>query len=175
LKVPVWPLWVRLSHWAVGSVVVFELIRNDGDRLHRIVGYVGAGIVVARVLAAGLARGPDFIAALRPSPRETFAYLRGLARGRAPRHARHDPLGLWMVWLLWTLVLLLAFTGWLSRLDAFWGDERVHDIHAWLAYALVGAAIMHVIAVGVMSWAWRENLPAAMVSGRKRGMHDDGA
>jgi cytochrome b len=151
LKVPVWPLWVRLSHWAVGSVVVFELIRNDGDRLHRIVGYVGAGIVVARVLAAGL------------------------ARGRAPRHARHDPLGLWMVWLLWTLVLLLAFTGWLSRLDAFWGDERVHDIHAWLAYALVGAAIMHVIAVGVMSWAWRENLPAAMVSGRKRGMHDDGA
>jgi cytochrome b len=126
---------VRLSHWAVASVVVFELIRNDGDRLHRIVGYVGAGIVVAR----------------------------------------HDPLGLWMVWLLWTLVLLLAFTGWLSRLDAFWGDERVHDIHAWLAYALVGAAIMHVIAVGVMSWAWRENLPAAMVSGRKRGMHDDGA
>lgn len=80
----------------------------------------------------------------------------------------HDPLGLWMVWLLWSLVALLGLTGWMSHLDAFWGDERAQAIHAWLANALMVAAIVHVLAVGVMSWRWRENLPATMVTGRKR-------
>lgn len=80
----------------------------------------------------------------------------------------HDPLGLWMVWLLWSLVALLGLTGWMSHLDAFWGDERVQSIHSWLAYALMAAAIVHVLAVAVMSWRWRENLPATMVTGRKR-------
>ena len=28
-----------------------------------------------------------------------------------------------MVWLLWIVVLLLGVTGWMSRLDAFWGDD----------------------------------------------------
>ena len=81
----------------------------------------------------------------------------------------HDPLGLWMVWLLWSLVLLLGITGWLSRLDAFWGDERVQQVHAWLADGLMVAVAVHLIGVALMSWHWRENLPIAMITGRKRG------
>jgi cytochrome b len=45
--------------------------------------------------------------------------LRALRHGRAPRQAGHDPLGLWMVWLLWTLVVLLGLAVWISRFDAF--------------------------------------------------------
>jgi len=72
------------------------------------------------------------------------------------------------VWLLWLLVLLLALTGWMSHLDAFWGDERVQHVHAWLADALLAAVVLHLLGVGVMSWRWRENLPATMLTGRKR-------
>ena len=56
----------------------------------------------------------------------------------------------------------------MSHLDAFLGDDRLQDIHAWLADALLAAVALHLLGVGVMSWRWRGNLPAAMVTGRKR-------
>jgi cytochrome b len=73
-----------------------------------------------------------------------------------------------MVWLLWTLVLMLGLTGWMSRLDAFWGDERVHSLHAFLADLLLVAVALHLAGVATMSWLWKENLAAAMVTGFKR-------
>lgn len=48
-------------------------------------------------------------------------------------------------------MLLLGLTGWMSRLDAFWGDERVHDIHAFLANLLLVAVILHLAGVATMS------------------------
>jgi cytochrome b len=149
-------------------IVVFNLVRDDGDWVHRTAGYVAVGVVVTRLLWSFVARGNERLAALLPSPRRTLSYLRALRRGDAPRHAGHDPLGLWMVWLLWTLVLLLGLTGWISRLDAFWGDDFVHDLHAWLADALLVSVVLHLCGVATMSWHWRENLPAGIFFGRKR-------
>jgi cytochrome b len=56
----------------------------------------------------------------------------------------------------------------MSRLDAFWGDDLLHDLHAALADATLVAVVVHLLGVLVMSWRWRENLPLAMLSGRKR-------
>ena len=167
-RVPVWDAAVRLLHWALAAVVVFDLVRDDGDWLHRVIGYAGVGIVVTRLLWAALTLGNGRLAMLRPSAHATLSYLRELTHGHTPRHIGHDPLGLWMVWLLWALVLLLGVTGWMSRLDAFWGDERVRDVHTWLADVLLVAVVLHLAGVAAMSWLWRENLPAAMLTGRKR-------
>ncbi|MDM0025597.1 cytochrome b/b6 domain-containing protein [Variovorax saccharolyticus] len=160
----VWDLAVRLHHWMLAALVVFCSVQDDGGRVHRIAGYAAAGLVVTRLLWALLARGHGGLAALKPSAAATLAYV----RARAPRCIGHDPLGLWMVWLLWSLVILLGVTGWMSRLDAFWGDERLQEVHAWLADALLAAVALHLLGVGVMSWRWRENLPATMVTGRRR-------
>jgi cytochrome b len=73
-----------------------------------------------------------------------------------------------MVWLLWLLVLLLGLTGWMSRLDMFWGEDSVLTVHSWLADALLVAVFVHLLGVLVMSFMWRENLPGAMLTGRKR-------
>jgi cytochrome b len=163
-RVPVWDAAVRICHWALAAIVAFELWRDDGDYVHRGAGYVAVGVVLARLAWAAVHRTHR----LRPSLATTRAYVMLLRQGQPPRSAGHDPLGLWMVWLLWSLVLLLGLTGWMSRLDMFWGDERVQLVHAWLADALLVAACIHVAAVVLMSWLWRENLPAAMVTGRKR-------
>jgi len=168
--VPAWDILVRASHWAVAGLVMFDWIRDDGDRLHRLMGYGAVGIILARWLWAATPWSRGGLAALVPSPGATLQYTRELLRGRAPRHIRHDPLGLWMVWLLWSLVILLGITGWLSRLDAFWGDERVQQVHAWLADGLMVAVAMHLIGVASMSRYWRENLAVAMITGRKRGL-----
>lgn len=164
----VWDVAVRLLHWLLAAVVAFELVYDTGDRLHRVVGYVAVGIVLTRLAWSLVTPGSGRLALLRPSMRATWNYSLALARGMPPRHLAHDPLGLWMVWLLWILVLLLGLTGWMSRLDAFWGDERVHDVHAWLANALLIAVVLHLAGVVVMSWLWRENLSGLMVTGRKR-------
>ena len=163
-RVAAWDAAVRLLHWSLAALVLFDFYVDDGGWLHRAIGYAAVGVIVARWLWAMLAGGTAGLAMLKPSLRGTLSYLR---RG-TPRTPRHDPLGLWMVWLLWTLVLLLGLTGWMSRLDAFWGDDGIRDVHAWLADALLIAVAVHLSGIVAMSWHWRENLVAAMLSGRKR-------
>jgi cytochrome b len=158
-----WDAVVRLLHWTLAALVVFDFVYDDGGYVHRMVGYAAAVVVLLR-LAWAAARGHS----LTPSIAETRTYVRLLIAGKPPRSPGHDPLGLWMVWLLWILVLLLAVSGWASRLDMFWGDERVEEVHTFFADLLMLAVLVHVLAVSVMSMVWKENLPAAMVTGIKR-------
>jgi cytochrome b len=167
-RIVVWHPLIRVLHWSLAVLVVVDLVHDDGDYPHRLIGYAAAALVLVRLAWAWATRTHDLV----PSPAATFAYLRDLRRGQPPRFAAHDPLGLWMVWLLWLLVLALGVTGWMSRLDAFWGDDLVHDTHALLADLLLFCAAVHVAAVAVMSLVWRENLPGAMLSGRKRPRED---
>jgi cytochrome b len=172
-RVPAWDWLVRLLHWMLAALVAVDLVRDDGDYAHRLVGYAAAAVVLVRLSWAAVSRSHASLASLRPSVSQSLAYLRLLARGAPPRSAGHNPLGLWMVWLLWIVVLLLGVTGWMSRLDAFWGDDGIHDIHALLADVLLAAVIVHLVGVAMMSWLWRENLPASMITGYKRPAPDD--
>ena len=172
-RVPTWGAAVRVCHWAVAACVIAALVRDDGGPLHRWIGYVAAGFVLLR-WAAGLTSTPGArLGAMVPSWHATAVYLRSFRNGAPPRQSGHDPLGLWMVWLLWLLVIALGATGWMSRLDAFWGDETLQAVHARLAHVLLAAVLLHVVGVAAMSWVWRENLPLAMVTGRKRPLDGD--
>lgn len=171
-RVRVWDPIVRLLHWTLAALVAIDLVRDDGDYPHRLIGYAAVVVVSLRLTWAALARSHGGLAGLRPSIGQSLSYLRKLLKGEAPRVPGHNPLGIWMVWLIWLLVLLLGLTGWMSRLDAFWGDDTVHDTHALLADLLLVAVVVHLAAVGLMSLMLRENLPAAMVTGRKRAFDE---
>jgi len=148
--------------------VLAALVIDDGGPVHRWIGYAAAAAVGVRWTAGLACRRPGSLRSMMPSWAATAQYLRALRAGPPPRTAGHDALGLWMVWLLWLLVIALGVTGWMSRLDAFWGDDTLDAVHSWLADILLGAVLVHVAAVVVMSLVWRENLPLAMVTGRKR-------
>jgi len=164
-RVAVWDAPVRVTHWLLAALVLWDyFVDDEGGAPHRVIGYVAVGVIGARLLWAAFATGANGFASLRPSLRRTRDFL----RAGAPRSTRHDPLGIWMIWLLWSLVLALGVTGWMTRLDAFWGDETLHDVHAWLAHALVAAVAAHIGGVAAMSRRWRENLVLAMINGRKR-------
>jgi cytochrome b len=163
-RIPVWDAAVRLLHWALAALVLFDFIVDDGGLVHRTTGYLAAGVIPLRLAWGAFAGGEASLAALTPSFAGTVAYLRSGAR----RTVGHDPLGVWMVWLLWTLVLLLGVTGWMSRLDAFWGDDGIREVHAAIADVLMIAVALHLAGVALMSWLWRENLLGAMFTGRKR-------
>jgi cytochrome b len=88
--------------------------------------------------------------------------------GKPLHHQSHNPLGGLMAVTLWLLVMALAASGWLMRLDAFWGEDWPHDLHSALSIALQICVCAHVLAAVVMSLWTRVNLVGAMLTGVKR-------
>jgi cytochrome b len=166
-SVPVWDLVVRLTHWAVAALVLYDYWQDSGDRWHRNLGYAAAALVLLRLVWALVGSPPARFGDWWPTPARLKAYCAGLLAGRPDRSLGHNPLGALMMLALWSLILGLALTGWMSRLDYFWGEDGIKEIHAWLAHALIVLAAIHVLGVLVMSRVHRENLVAAMLTGRK--------
>ena len=164
--VPVWHAVVRVSHWLVAAIVLFNLF-NESGALHRYAGYVAISVVVAR-LVHGLTRPVGDVAHIGlPLWSELRQHLSDLRHGRVHRTLGHNPAGLCMALLLWLLVMLLGLTGWMSRLDQFWGEAWLTDTHALLAQALQICVVLHWLGVIVMSRLQKENLLKAMITGRK--------
>lgn len=161
----VWDPFVRVAHWLlVASVATAWLTR---EALHEWLGYAALGIVALRVAWGGI--GPHY-ARFRQfvrGPAATLAYARAFAARTEPRHLGHNPLGGWMIIALLATVALTCASGWLSTTDRFWGVAWVQDTHEFLADALVALAALHVAGVIHASLRHRENLPGAMVTGRK--------
>lgn len=82
-------------------------------------------------------------------------------------HVSHNPHGGLMALMLWLLILALAISGWIMRLDAFWGEDWPQEVHTWLSLALEVCVCVHVAAAVLMSFWTRENLVGAMVTGCK--------
>ena len=124
--VPVWDRAVRVTHWAVAGLVLFDYFGDDsGGPLHRNLGYLAAALVLLRLAWAVVAPGAARFADWWPTPSRLRAHLVALRAGRPERRLGHNPLGALMMLALWALILALALTGWLSRLDAFWGGDGI--------------------------------------------------
>jgi cytochrome b len=128
-----------------------------------------AGAAVALRLIWGVA-GSRYarLAQFVRGPRTVLAYARAMRNGSEPRYLGHNPLGGWMVLLLWGAAAALFLSGWLYTTDWLWGYEWLSDLHAWLAWGIATLVVGHLGGVAVTSWRHRENLVGAMFSGRKR-------
>lgn len=165
----VWDPFIRLFHWAlVACVLLNQFALEGGETPHRWAGYAAAALVLARVVwgfvGSRHARFADFF----PTPARLRAHLLGLWRREPPHHAGHNPLGALMMLALLAGVLALGATGWLQGTDAWFGDERLQDLHALLADSLLWAAGLHAAAAIVMGRIERVHLVRAMVTGIKQ-------
>lgn len=167
-SIRVWDAVVRITHWSVAAIVCYDLIDDSGDEVHRLLGYVAAGLVLFRILWGFIGSEHARFSAWLPRPAGVLAYARALARRRAPRFVSHTPLGAVMMLAMWALILALGVTGWMSRLDPFWGEDWPIDIHRWLSNTLLALIVAHVLAAILFSVVGKENLIGAMVTGRKR-------
>jgi cytochrome b len=165
---PVWDLFVRVFHWGLVSAVALNyFVLEDSKTLHEWVGYFAVVLVLARIvwgfIGSPHARFSDFF----PTPSRVWRHVRELAAGQADMHWGHNPVGALMMLALIGLVLALGVTGWMQGLDAFWGDERLQDIHEMLANALIAMAGLHALAAIVMGRLERTRLIRAMFTGVK--------
>lgn len=167
-SIRVWDIAVRLTHWSVAALVLWDLYEDSGGPLHRTAGYVAAGLVLFRLLWGLIGSEAARVSSWLPTPSRVNADLRALIARRPVRHLSHTPLGGFIMLVMWALILALAVTGWASRLDAFWGEDWPKDVHALLAYTLMALVVVHVFAAVLMSVVHRENLVVAMLTGRKR-------
>ena len=195
--VKVWDPLIRIGHWTIVAAFAIAYLSEDVLSLHVWAGYVVGAAVLIRVIWGFVgpqrARFVDFICA----PRTVLAYASDLVRFRAKRYLGHSPAGGAMIVALLVLLAGTVVTGLMSlgsdkhagplaplyaaapaagtpaaatkRAGADEGEEsavrELHELLANLTLVLVG---FHVVGVVLASLAHRENLVAAMMTGRKR-------
>jgi cytochrome b len=196
-SVAVWDPAVRVSHWLLVALfaVVYVTAEEEGstNAIHVWGGYAIGAIVVLRILWGFV--GPQYarFSSFVCGPAAALRYLVELVSGRARRYLGHSPAGGAMVIALLVFLAATVATGVVaygergqgplaadgaavvSRAKAEEGSEGkkekeslVGEAHGALANITLGLVILHVLGVGLASYAHRENLVAAMVSGRKR-------
>jgi len=164
----IWDLPTRLFHWLMVLSFTGAYLTAESERwrlLHVSLGYTLAGLVAFRVLWGLIGSRHARFSSFVRGPAAVARYLRSLASGRPEHHAGHNPAGALAVLALLGLGALLTASGW-ATYNELGGDwlEEAHEAIANTMLALVG---LHIAAVIVSSRLHRENLVAAMISGRK--------
>jgi len=164
----VWDPQVRVLHWSIAALVVIDLLNEAGaNPWHRWIGYAVGGLVVARLVWGIVGPPAARLVAMARSAARVRAHLESLARTTdRPLPSGHTPPGACMALLLWCLIIFAVVTGWMTQLDAYWGDDALHSWHAWSSYALAAVAAVHVAGALAMSAVHRVNLTAGMITGR---------
>lgn len=168
VRVAVWDRFVRLFHWSlVGCVLINAFLLDDGETVHRWLGYTASALVLARIgwgfVGSTHARFADFF----PTPARLKRHLQALRSDRHEFQPGHNPVGALMIFALLSLVLGLGITGFLQTTEAFWGEEWLQDLHETLADLLIASATLHALAAIVMGRIERTTLIKAMFTGIK--------
>lgn len=165
--IAVWDWFVRAFHWGTVALVATAFLSPDDKALHEPVGYAVLALVLARlawgVVGSRHARFTDFMA----RPATVLAYLRELRSGKVRRYLGHNPAGGAMVLALLATLATVTVSGWMSETDRFFGVEWVSQLHRLSTDMLLGLIGCHLAGVLVASLLHRENLIAAMITGRK--------
>lgn len=165
----VWDISVRLFHWI--TVIVFTFAYFSGDdagEAHEYAGYFIAVLAIFRcwwgLAGSYYARFSQFVV----SPKMLGEYLNTLIIGKERRYIGHNPLGGVMILFLLLNLLMVPFTGWLLTTDWGWGNELAEQLHILATNITLTMIFFHIAGVIYMSIRQRENLPKAMITGRKQ-------
>lgn len=175
--VEVWDAPTRVFHWSLVVAITIAWFTGEGEgpsaTLHALAGAFVAGLIAFRLVwgfAGGEhARFADFLV----GPDLIVAHVRELLGPSPKRHLGHNPLGGVAVVLLLAIVSSVVITGLFSSSDDLRGPFAragldLSDAHEILFRVLQALVLVHVLGVAVESWKARDNLVAAMITGRKR-------
>jgi cytochrome b len=175
-RVLVWDWPVRAFHGGFALLFVLAYALGDSERwrnVHVALGYGVLALIAFRILWGLVGTRPARFAAFLRGPGAVARYLAGVVRGQPAAHTGHNPAGGWAIVALLGLGAATGISGWLRYQDL--GGERMEDLHELLAGAWLGLVVIHIAAVVLSSVLHRENLPLAMLTGRKRGLDSEGA
>ena len=164
----VWDPLVRIGHWTLVAGFAGAFLTEEGGIAHQSAGYVVAAAVALRVAWGFVGPRQARFAGFVPGPRRFLAHLRDLGRGRERRYLGHNPAAGAMIVVLLGLMAVLAVSGWLQTTVRCFGAEWLESLHGTAANVALALVCVHVAGAIYESIRHRENLPWAMVTGRKR-------
>lgn len=184
----VWDLPTRTFHWVLAISFFIAFFTAEFDRLrdvHVAAGYIALGLIVFRIVwgfaGSRYARFASFAFPLRAA----IEYTHALLRGKAPRHIGHNPPGSWAIYVMLALGFAIGVSGVIvlgaeEQQGILRGvaerpiGEAIKAMHEALSWIMVALVLAHVAGVVIESLAHRENLAAAMLTGRKLARKSDG-
>jgi len=168
-SVRVWDPFVRVFHWSlVASIAVAWFSADAWKALHLWAGYAAASLIALRIVHGFIGPANARFSSFVPKPSALIRYLRDMVAGREERRLGHNPAGGAMIMALIVTVSSVCLTGWLQTTDMFWGEEWLEETHNVLAHGVLLLVVLHLGGVILASLRHRENLVAAMLTGRKR-------
>lgn len=168
----VWDIFVRISHWLLVSAFVVAYWTHDSiwDRdVHAQAGYVAGILLLARILWGFQAKGYAHFSTFPFRPFHGLRYVLQIFSGHPKRHLGHNPAGSLVIYAMLTVGLLSISSGIWVYNDGWVPTFAlpVAEIHHFFSWAWVALVLMHVSGVLVESFAHRENLVRAMITGYK--------
>jgi cytochrome b len=179
----VWDAPVRVVHLLLIACVAGAWLTREAPRidLHAAFGYCALLLVAFRFAWGFLGSRHARFASFAYSPRAALVYLRDALRGTPRHYTGHNPAGSWAVYGLLGLIAAATLSG-VFAIGALHGEGPVPTApfgvadaslawHEILAWAVLVFAVLHVAGAIWGSFVHHENLPAAMLTGRKT-VHD---
>ncbi len=170
----VWDWPVRIGHWLLVILFALAWLTGDSEELrlvHAALGGALVGILLFRVLWGLIgsyhARFTSFVRGRQAVQDYVASLLVGPFGSQDSEYAGHNAAGGWAILALLALGLLTGATGWVAYQGEAW--EGLGEFHEFLAWAMLGVALLHVAGVAVSSLAHGENLIRPMFSGYKLG------
>jgi cytochrome b len=176
----VWDLPVRVFHWLIVLLVAaaYATLRLNWMVLHGWVGYAVLTSVLFRLLWGFLGGETARFSYFLASPRTAFQHLRHTFRREPDAQLGHNPAGGWMVLLLLALLLVETLTGIyvandianegpLTEIVPAWAGNAVEAAHAIVWDALLGAILLHLVAIAGYAAIKGQNLLRPMITGTK--------
>lgn len=180
-EIRIWDVPIRLFHWSLALLLGLAWWTGE-ERLmewHRLTGYAILSLIAWRLVwgfcGSSTARFRDFV----KGPKAVLAYLGARGDTRYAAVPGHNPAGGWsvlvMLGLLAAQVVLGLFSvdidglesGPLSYLVDFDTGRTMALWHARIFTALQVAVAAHVLAIAYYLFWRRQNLTAAMITGRR--------
>ena len=169
-KILVWDVPTRLFHWLLAAAFVVALATGDSERyrdLHVLAGAIILVLIGFRLIWGFVGTRYARFSSFAFGPRAVLRYLWSTTTLRPARYLGHTPGGSWAIYLMLGLGVLVGATGYAAHAEI--GGEWLEELHGALAWTLLGVVAVHVAGVLLSSALHRENLIAAMITGRKRG------
>lgn len=200
--IKVWDILVRLFHWSLVLFFILAYLTGEGDleTMHALIGYAIAALIGFRlvwgIIGTKYARFSNFIC--RPS--EVKAYLKSLMSRHPKHYIGHNPAGGLMVIIMLVALSLITWTGLetyaaegkgpLANISievnsahaddhhGSWnggrgGGEFWEEVHEFTVNLMLMLIFVHIAGVIISSLLHGENLPRAMLTGRKKVKEDE--
>ncbi len=173
-RILVWDLPVRVFHWTLAASFLGAFVTAESERwrdVHVLLGYTVAGLLAFRLFWGFAGTRHARFSAFLYGPASVLRYLRSLLTRRPEHHVGHNPAGSWAIWALIAFGIGMVASG--VAVYELGAGRWMEKLHEFAAHAMLVVVAVHVAGVLASSLLHRENLVAAMFTGRKRGAAGD--